>query len=218
MREGEESLFLFKWWHCFGELGAPPLIPEKSDMIYKIKLLKLIPMIDSIRAEEPKSIKERISSAIQLKEQGNRHFKDKSYELAKKSFNLALKELTITTSSFTEEELPKVNELKISLEMNLALTYNNLKLYDKAIPRCSLILQQQPEHLKALLNRGNAYMLSGELEKAKEDFDLGKKIDSKTGGNESRYIDKIFAQLREKEKEFKLLQNQMYARMFAEKN
>ncbi|VAH17017.1 unnamed protein product [Triticum turgidum subsp. durum] len=58
-----------------------------------------------------------------------------------------------------------------SLHLNVAACYQKMGEYRKSIEACNKVLDANPVHVKALYRRGMSYMLGGDFDDAKNDFE-----------------------------------------------
>ena len=88
---------------------------------------------------------ERRSNAHRFKHKGNDHIRAKSYAEAILDYGSGL---AVANSDDTE--------VRVDLHANRALAWTKLAKWTDAIEDCNAVLQQQPDHLKALMRRGTA--------------------------------------------------------------
>ena len=121
----------------------------------------------------PLSVQEKVSSALNLKEQGNATLKSNVFE-AHELYNKALKEISNCYTDGAET-------LTTSLKMNLSLTALKLGKNTEAIKFSTEVLQKNPGHAKSLFRRGQAYLNSGDLDEAKADLLMAAQIEPANG-------------------------------------
>ena len=98
------------------------------------------------------------------------------------------------------------SKLKCQCYLNLAACYLKNKDYNQVTEHCTSALELEPDNVKGLFRRGQAYAKLHEYGKAKEDFTKaqGLEQENKAVINQLRQIDSLM----KKEK-------QMYQKMFA---
>ena len=117
----------------------------------------------------PQSVQKKVSSALELKEQGNATLKNNVFE-AHELYTKALKEIS---SCFTDG----AETLTTSLKMNLSLTALKLGKNTEAIKFATEVLQKNPGHAKSLFRRGQAYLNNGDLDEAKADLLMAAQVE-----------------------------------------
>ena len=70
----------------------------------------------------------------------------------------------------------------MNLKLNLCLILTGEKNYDEAIKLATEVLETDPNHLKALFRRANAYLKKDDLKGAKDDLIKAYKLDKKNKG------------------------------------
>lgn len=95
-----------------------------------------------------------------------------------------------------ETAIKYIKEIEIPVCMNLALCYLKVEHYHYAIKYASQVLDKDDENQKALYRRGKAYMMIGEMNKAKNDFNRALEL---SDGKDQEII-KALHELREKKK------------------
>ena len=99
-----------------------------------------------------------------------------------------------------------ISKLKCQCHLNLAACFLKSEDYNKVTEHCTSALELEPDNLKGLFRRGQAYAKLHEYEKAKKDFTEAQGLDQENKAviNQLRQIDFLM----KKEK-------QMYQKMFA---
>lgn len=106
------------------------------------------------------SLEERKAKTIELKNDGNQHFKQGEYEMAIKFYTESLQ-------ACPEDD----TETRAILYSNLAASRDHLGEYEEAINLCSEALTLNDKHVKALLRRANLYKNTDKLDEALEDYE-----------------------------------------------
>ena len=98
------------------------------------------------------------------------------------------------------------SKLKCQCHLNLAACYLKSEDYNKVTEHCTSALELEPENVKGLFRRGQAYAKLHEYDKAKQDFTKAQGLDqeNKAVTNQIRQVDAAM----KKEK-------QMYQKMFS---
>ena len=140
---------------------------------------------DKDEKSEPKlSFAESFSNATSLKESGNQAFKDNALSLARERYEEALKllkthEETIFNDINLAEAMSEARKLNHSLVGNMAMVCLKLEDFKGAIINSNLVLEKEPNNIKALFRRGMANFKLGNLENAKVDLQKSSELDPK---------------------------------------
>lgn len=113
----------------------------------------------------PQPMDESYETSVQLKEEGNRAFKDKDYEAAIAKYVRACVLLAQGKAQST-----RVNELKVSLNLNLAACHVARKAWDKVVIYCGKALELDPNNSKAYYRRAIANEAAGNVLLAWDDI------------------------------------------------
>jgi len=111
-------------------------------------------------SNESDNVQERRDKTLQLKEEGNGHFKSGEYALSVESYLGALQvcpEEDVTTKSI--------------LYSNIAAAKDHLEAHDEAIDYCSKALDLNDKHTKALLRRAQLYKKCDKLDESLADYE-----------------------------------------------
>jgi len=171
-------------------------------------------------AMEGSEAAKNISTAFQLKDQGNAAFKEGDFPAAISAYHQIFMYVNgysstgrpsgggggglpgQTTKEVTPEEMAQIKELKVAHHCNLAMCFmKHGPKYAKARDNCTKALAIDPDHVKALFRRGKCYAQLNALDEAKADFDrvLQLQPDNTDAKRELRNLAPLFAKLRKKE-------------------
>ncbi|WOL16555.1 peptidyl-prolyl cis-trans isomerase PASTICCINO1 [Canna indica] len=167
MLPGEVALVTCPPDYAYDKFTRPPNVPEGAHVQWEIELLGF---------EMPKdwtglTFQEIMEDAEDIKSTGNRLFKEGKYELAKAKYEKVLREYNHVNPQDDEEGKIFLNS-RNSLHLNVAACYQKMGEYRKSIETCNKVLDASPMHVKALYRRGMAYMLVGDYDEAKKDFEM----------------------------------------------
>lgn len=87
-----------------------------------------------------------------------------------------------------------------SLYLNVAACYQKMGEYRKSIEACNKVLDANPVHVKALYRRGMSYMLLGDFDDAKNDFEKMKSLDKSAEAEATAALLKLKQKEQETEK------------------
>lgn len=122
---------------------------------------------------QPRTPKERIEMALKRKEQGNQQFKDGAYAEANLRYTQGvtlLEELDMRQLEGNEEMKKQANELKVTLHVNIALTLQKTGgANTRIVENCNKALSIDPNHVKALFRRAQAYVAMKDIVAAEKD-------------------------------------------------
>ncbi|XP_033761832.1 sperm-associated antigen 1-like isoform X2 [Pecten maximus] len=126
---------------------------EKEDEKKKETVSKVVPDIESQINAAGMSEDEKMMKATREKDKGNEAYRSGDYEEAILYYSRSISLVQITAS---------IN--------NRALAYLKIQKWDKALFDCRVVLDNEPNNIKALLRRGSAYKGKKDYEKARADF------------------------------------------------
>lgn len=115
--------------------------------------------------EEEESEEDILAEASEIRSEGNTQFSQQQYPQALEFYERSLQVLSRISNSANS----RLIESKLMTMSNKALCLLKLKQFDRCIEECNAILQIQPQHLKAIFRRAQAYFEKGMLDRALED-------------------------------------------------
>ncbi|KAL0273021.1 UNVERIFIED_CONTAM: hypothetical protein PYX00_005798 [Menopon gallinae] len=172
-RKGEKSVVELKPKYAFKEEGNPELgVPPNATVQYTIELKDF---------EQPArswdmTTEERIAQAKLLKEKATNYFKANKYNMAIKFYSQVTDYVNSNAGSPGEESEDE-KALLLAARLNLGLVHLKLNQCYEAKMECDKALELDPQNVKGLFRRGQAYLEIGEPEKAKADFEAVLKIE-----------------------------------------
>ncbi|KAL6649997.1 hypothetical protein ACP70R_014221 [Stipagrostis hirtigluma subsp. patula] len=166
MLPGEKSIVTCPPDFAYDKFPRPANVPEGAHVQWEIELLGF---------EMPKdwtglTFKEIMDEADNIKNTGNRLFKEGKFQLAKAKYEKVLREYNHVHPQ-DDEEGKIFASSRSSLHLNVAACYQKMGEYRKSIEACNKVLDANPVHVKALYRRGMSYMLLGDFDDAKKDFE-----------------------------------------------
>ncbi|CAH8486561.1 unnamed protein product [Schistosoma curassoni] len=190
---------------AYGSRGRDSDIPSGAKLTYRIEVLK----VDDPPCYASMSNSERLAVANQKKDRGNYYYRREEFAFAIDSYNKALKILQLppvrpTQSSeerFPETDCPAelINDAKLKLENNLAAAQLKVEAYDAAIMSCDVVLQSDPQNIKALFRKGKALLEMNEVDDA---IPILQKVLTISPGSQMASVELARAQaVRQKERE-----------------
>jgi len=122
---------------------------------------------------------EKLDSVPQLKELGNKLFKEENFVGAEEKYRAALSRLEqlMLREKPGDTEWVELLELKIPLLMNLAQCRLKSGDYYEAITHTTEVIEHRPDNVKAFFRRGKAHLGAWNPEAAKEDFNKAMQLD-----------------------------------------
>ena len=116
---------------------------------------------------------EKLLSAPQLKEEGNRLFKENKMVEASLKYSEAIGRLEqlLLREKPGEKEWEELMEMKIPLLLNYSQCQLGLGNYHPVIEHCTEVLQYRPDCVKAVYRRAKAHVEVWNPEEAREDFE-----------------------------------------------
>ncbi|XP_056020499.1 peptidyl-prolyl cis-trans isomerase FKBP8-like [Ostrea edulis] len=158
MEEGQIIELQTEARFAYGEKGRKPDIPPYSSITYTIELIQkdYPPDYDSM------STTERLTHGEGKRERGNYLFTREDYVSAVNSYTKAVSILDPATCSDTAENLQKLLESRLKCYNNMAACQLKTDAYDAAINSCRMVLDVQPDNVKALFRTGKGYAAKGD--------------------------------------------------------
>lgn len=152
---------------------------------------------------------EKIETAIKKKEEGNELFKAGKHSRASKKYEKAAK-LIEYDSGFDDEQKKRAKVLKVTCNLNNAACKLKLKDYKEAVKLTTKVLEVEPQNVKALYRRGQAYVETLDLDLAEWDYKKALELDP-----QSRDVRSAYKTLKQKQVEQNKKEAKMYSNMFA---
>lgn len=141
---------------------------KKTGIEYDVTLENFVKAKDSWDMETS----EKIQAACDTKEKGNSLFKLSKYNRAVKKWERALQYIDYD-DAFEEEDKKKAQEVKKSLNLNLSAAYLKLSEPAQARKACDKVLEKEPNNMKALYRRAQAYLATKDFIEAQQDIKQG---------------------------------------------
>jgi actin-like ATPase involved in cell morphogenesis len=161
----------------------------------------------SSNTNAPRTNKQRLAAADLQKKGGTIAFKDHDFKSAARHF-LDGVQLLSGCRDMSPETTAQVNELQLSMLLNLSMCFLKLEKWTKVIDNCSEALKIDAANGKALFRRATAYEQQGEIDKALADAKLATPKDDAAIVALIRRMEARIAKRSENEKK-------MYAKMFS---
>ncbi|RMX50984.1 hypothetical protein pdam_00013917 [Pocillopora damicornis] len=202
MRKGEKAKFLVTPEYGYLEMGCTPRIPASA---------KVRRMTNLIREEERKqaSFEQLLKVANSEREAGNDFYKRKQVHRAVGKYLKAIKLLENCHLQNADQER-WMNEVLLKLYLNAAHCFLELAEVKKVLTYARKALGIDPKNVKALYRMGKALQKQGEFDSARDKF---KKAQYYEPNNKA--IKDALIELDRKVSQFKSLEKQTFARMFA---
>lgn len=202
MIKGEVARIAINSEYGFGTEGSAEFeVPPGTDIQYEISLLKF----EQTKDTWSMGFEEKIEQSKIFKEKGTNYFKKSKYNLAIKMYKRVLLYLDKEEEDSSDEK----KSLVLSSNLNLALCYLKLNNNVEAKNVATTALGLDPDNVKALFRRGQAYLNIKEPELASKDFQDVLKLEPDNKAAQSHLVtcNKILKEQLHREK-------QIYANMF----
>ncbi|XP_020204784.1 LOW QUALITY PROTEIN: peptidyl-prolyl cis-trans isomerase PASTICCINO1-like [Cajanus cajan] len=195
MLPGEIALVTCPPDYAYDKFPRPLNVPEGANIQWEIELLGF---------ETPKDwtgldFKSIMNEAENIRNTGNRLFKEGKYELAKAKYEKVLREFNHVNPQ-DDEEGKVFADTRNLLHLNVAACLLKLGECKKSIESCNKVLDANPAHVKGLYRRGMAYMAAGDFEEARADFKMMMKVDKSTESDATAALQKLKQKEQEVEK------------------
>ncbi|KAM5194092.1 peptidyl-prolyl cis-trans isomerase FKBP8 [Mantella aurantiaca] len=163
MELGETALIEADAKYCYGKQGRNPDIPPNVSLVLEVSLLEVKDGPDL----ELLSGQQKLDLANKKRERGNFYYQQMDYVFAINSYDIALKIVNSSSKvDFTFEEEAELLDVKIKCLNNLAASQLKLDHFEAALKSCNMVLEQQPENIKALFRKGKVLAQQGEYSEA----------------------------------------------------
>lgn len=163
MDVGETAMVTADSKYCYGPQGSSPYIPPHAALCLEVTLKTAVdgPDLETLTGQE------RVALANRKRECGNAHYQRADFVLAANSYDLAIKAITSSAKvDMSLEEEEELLQLKVKCLNNLAASQLKLDHYGAALRSCSLVLEHQPDNIKALFRKGKVLAQQGEYSEA----------------------------------------------------
>jgi molecular chaperone DnaK (HSP70) len=138
--------------------------------------------------------KRRMEIVMKNKEEANELFKDGNYKFAAARYTKALTHC----SKFVDlnpDDATEVKNIKVTLNLNLALAYCKLENYDQALRVCNDALSLDKVNVKALYRRSSVYFEKKKWDEAKQDIQKAMQLMAAAAEGTGATEDKAFKKL-----------------------
>ncbi|KAI9309030.1 hypothetical protein BJ944DRAFT_259228 [Cunninghamella echinulata] len=167
MKVGETAEIICTSNYAYGKKGYSSIIPPDTTLKFKITLLST--------EESTDSISYRIKKATDLKSKGNEVFKEGNYEDALKLY-VQGSEKVKNLSSSDNKEMDQLNQILVTLLLNMGMCCLKLKNPNKTIEYCEKVIDLDNGNVKAYYRLGQAYSEINDHEEAIRYVKLGLKV------------------------------------------
>jgi len=148
-----------------------------------------------MEAKKAKTHDEKIALASTLKNEGNAFFQKAEYKKALDKYhraNLYLKGFNVggdgkANNSFTQmasagsvklsdQQTQEIKTLSVAVFLNMAACHLKVNNAERALDDCNNAINLEPNNVKALFRRGQAYLLQRDTDRAREDLEKALKL------------------------------------------
>jgi peptidylprolyl isomerase len=201
MQVGEHAELLILPEYGYGKTGSPPKIPSNATLLFKVELVSM----DVSTAEM--TIPEKIDLANVSKDKGNDLFKAQDFKGAMEAYTSALGSLHATFGALPEDG-KIIQDLKITVNSNLAAVCLKLNECTSAVKYSKAVLEIDSKHPKALYRLFQGLRGLCQFDEAIKVLQDNRDIQGVDIENEIKRVKQMkHAKLQEEKK--------MYAKMFA---
>lgn len=163
MELGETAIIEADAKYCYGKQGRNPDIAPNASLVLEVSLLEVKdgPDIELLTGQQ------KLDLANKKRERGNFYYQQADYVFAINSYDIALKIVNSSSKvDFTSEEEAQLLDVKMKCLNNLAASQLKLDHFEAALKSCNMVLEQQPENIKALFRKGKVLAQQGEYSEA----------------------------------------------------
>ena len=206
MNKGEVAEIQIAGKYAFAEEAQRELasVPAKADVIYEVELVE----VDNPKNSYDLTVPEKIALARSNKEKGNKAYKEGKYVRAVAKYEAALKPIDYE-KNFEDELQKEAKEMKRIVWLNIAAVSLKLGDYAKAIANCSKVLAVDPNNIKALFRRSQAYMHRSDFIEAECDIKMAHDLEP-----QNRDVIAQYKTLKQQMKNSSAREAKMYSTMF----
>ena len=145
MKMSEKAELTIKSDYGYGDSGSPPKIPGGATLIFEVELVA----IDDRRpARLTMSDPELIQVAMDLKDQGNIKFRERSFKIAVDLYKDAL-----SHAETAKNDTPELSKLQVTILQNMSVCTNNREEYRDTIKNCTKAIEIDQNAFKAFYLR-----------------------------------------------------------------
>ncbi|KAH7404871.1 hypothetical protein KP509_15G048000 [Ceratopteris richardii] len=194
--------------YAYDKFKRPDLVPEGADVEWEVEL------IDFEKAKDWSGLtfQEIMDDADRIKAIGNRLFKEEKYNLAKAKYEKILREFNHVNPQ-SEDETKTFLQARYQLHLNVAACFQKIDDHVKAIESCNKVLDENPNHVKALYRRGMSYLAVADFNEAKSDFNAMLIIDKTVESD----VKAALAKLRKRQQEAEANARKQFKGLFDKK-
>ncbi|KAM9331455.1 peptidyl-prolyl cis-trans isomerase FKBP8 [Gastrophryne carolinensis] len=163
MALGETAMIEADAKYCYGKEGRNPDIPPNANIVLEVSLLEIkdAPDLELLTGQQ------KLDLANRKRERGNFYYQQADYIFAINSYDLALNIVNSSSKvDFTPDIEAELLDVKIKCLNNLAASQLKLDHFEAALKSCNMVLQQQPDNIKALFRKGKVMAQQGEYSDA----------------------------------------------------
>lgn len=172
--------------YAYDKFPRPDLVPKGANVEWEVELLDF----EKAKDWTGMTFQEIMDDADKIKAIGNRLYKEEKFNLAKAKYEKVLREYNHVNPQ-DEEETNAFLQSKYLLHLNVAACYQKLGDHVKAIESCNKVLDERPQHVKALYRRGMSHMAVADFDEAKSDFNAMMAVDKTVEGDAKAALSKL---------------------------
>ncbi|KAM4052936.1 peptidyl-prolyl cis-trans isomerase FKBP8 [Anomaloglossus baeobatrachus] len=149
--------------YCYGKDGRSPNIFPNANLVLEVTLLDVKdgPDVELLTGQE------KLALVNKKRERGNFYYQNGNYMFAINCYDIALRIVNSSSKvDFTPEEEGDLLDVKMKCLNNLAASQLKLDHFEAALKSCNMVLDQQPENIKALFRKGKVLAQQGEYSEA----------------------------------------------------
>nr|XP_033810884.1 peptidyl-prolyl cis-trans isomerase FKBP8 [Geotrypetes seraphini] len=201
----EKALIVSDAKYGYGKQGRCPSVPADATLRLEVELLDVRdgPDLERLTGQEKKELVNR------KRERGNFYYQQAEYVFAINSYEIALKIINSSSKvDITPEEESELMDAKVKCLNNLAASQLKLDHFEAALKSCSLVLEHQPDNIKALFRKGKVLAQQGEYAEAISILKKALKLEPA-----SKTIHSELSKLVKKHADQKTIETAMYKKM-----
>ncbi|KAK3083712.1 hypothetical protein FSP39_001888 [Pinctada imbricata] len=215
MKKGELARVLIEAEYAYGKLGIPPRIPEDATVMFEVELLDFVEHagLDDyhLMTEQEKrdvSFQNIVKHYEQCKQEGKQYWNSAQYSKAFQKYKKAAMYLEDCHLANEEEEKQQQAGL-LKLYQNMAMCCARMNEWRRCISWSNRALNMDKNNIKSLYNLGKSLHRISEFHRARDVLLRARRMEPNNGS-----INKELADLEKSVKQHKLIEREMYSKMF----
>ncbi|KAK7099365.1 peptidyl-prolyl cis-trans isomerase FKBP4-like [Littorina saxatilis] len=167
MKQGEQDRLTIAPRYAFGEKGCPKLnIPSNAALVYEVEMV----IFEKARESWEMDVGQKIQQSKIIKDKGTKYFLKGDHRRALSYYKKIVSFLEHETSGLQGEEPLEREKLLQAAHLNIAMCSLKLNNFCDAEAACNIVLETEPQNVKAIFRRGQSRLERCDYGPAAGDF------------------------------------------------